>query len=76
MTRTIEHGGMCAGGQPVNADGVIPGPPELSSNLRIRTGPGTNYRQAGTLSAIWSPHNRSAALRNLFAMAREMRRSN
>ena len=27
-------------------------------------------------SAIWSPHNRSAALRNLFAMAREMRRSN
>lgn len=37
VTRTIEHGGMCAGGQPVNADGVIPGPPELSSNLRIRT---------------------------------------
>lgn len=27
-------------------------------------------------SAIWSPHNRSAALRNLFAMASEMRRSN
>lgn len=37
VMRTIEHGGMCAGGQPVNADGVIPGPPELSSNLRIRT---------------------------------------
>lgn len=37
VARTIEHGGMCAGGQPVNADGVIPGPPELSSNLRIRT---------------------------------------
>lgn len=37
VMRTVEHGGMCAGGQPVNADGVIPGPPELSSNLRIRT---------------------------------------
>lgn len=37
VMRTIEHGGMCAGTQPVNADGVIPGPPELSSSLRVRT---------------------------------------
>lgn len=37
VMRTVEHGGMCAGGQPVNADGVIPGPPALSSSLRIRT---------------------------------------
>jgi len=36
VMRTIEHGGMCAGSQPVNADGVIPGPPELSPSLRLR----------------------------------------
>lgn len=35
ITRTIDHGGMCVGGNPVNADGVVPGPPELSSNLRM-----------------------------------------
>lgn len=37
VMRTVEHGGMCAGSQPVNADGVIPGPPELSPSLRLRT---------------------------------------
>jgi hypothetical protein len=36
IVRTVNHGGMCAGSAPVHADGVLPGPPELSANLRTR----------------------------------------
>lgn len=36
IMRTVNHGGMCAGSTPMHADGVLPGPPELSANLRTR----------------------------------------
>jgi hypothetical protein len=36
IMRTVNHGGMCAGSTPTHADGVLPGPPELSPNLRTR----------------------------------------
>jgi hypothetical protein len=36
IMRTVNHGGMCAGSTPTHADGVLPGPPELSANLRTR----------------------------------------
>jgi hypothetical protein len=36
IVRTVTHGGMCAGIEPVHADGLLPGPPQLSANLRTR----------------------------------------
>ncbi|TXI50953.1 MAG: hypothetical protein E6Q50_03060 [Lysobacter sp.] len=36
VMRQVEHGGMCAGSAPTHADGVVPGPPELSASLRLR----------------------------------------
>lgn len=36
IMRTVNHGGMCAGSAPTHADGVLPGPPALSANLRTR----------------------------------------
>lgn len=36
IMRTVNHGGMCAGSTPTYADGVLPGPPALSANLRTR----------------------------------------
>ncbi|GAA4796073.1 hypothetical protein [Lysobacter hankyongensis] len=36
IMRTVNHGGMCAGSAPTHADGVLPGPPEVSANLRTR----------------------------------------
>ena len=36
IMRTVNHGGMCAGSTPTHADGVLPGPPELSPSLRTR----------------------------------------
>ena len=36
IVRSVNHGGMCAGSAPTHADGILPGPPELSANLRTR----------------------------------------
>jgi hypothetical protein len=38
--------------------------------------PVTDEPELVVFSAVWSPHNRSAALRNLFALAKEIKQSN